>query len=84
MSGPALTGDRPDVPGFFGKLPVFSDFVGRRLPRSFLDPWDSWLQQGIVSDEARRIAEGAGMDFVQDYCIAVARAREQVSKLPGR
>ena len=43
-----------------------------------------WLQQGIESDEARRIAEQAGMDFVQDYCIAVARAREQVSKLPGR
>lgn len=33
-----------------------------------------WLQQGIVSAQARRIAEDAGMDYVEDYCIAVARA----------
>lgn len=33
-----------------------------------------WLQQGIVSAEARGIAEEAGIDFVEDYCIAVARA----------
>jgi predicted CoA-binding protein len=33
-----------------------------------------WLQQGIVSAEARHIAEAAGIDFVEDYCIAVARA----------
>jgi predicted CoA-binding protein len=33
-----------------------------------------WLQQGIVSAEARQIAEEAGIDFVEDYCIAVARA----------
>jgi predicted CoA-binding protein len=33
-----------------------------------------WLQQGIVSAEARRIAEDAGIDYVEDYCIAVARA----------
>jgi predicted CoA-binding protein len=30
-----------------------------------------WLQLGIVSDEARRIAEDAGMLFVQDRCILV-------------
>ena len=53
MSGPALTADRPEVPGFFGKLPEFPDFVGRRLPRSFLDPWDNWLQQGILSSRER-------------------------------
>lgn len=43
-----------------------------------------WLQQGIVSDEARRIAEAAEMDFVEDHCIAVERALSQVSKLPTR
>jgi len=41
-----------------------------------------WLQQGIVSEEARRIAEEAGMDFVQDHCIAVARALGRVTKQP--
>jgi len=33
-----------------------------------------WLQQDIVSPEARKIAEDAGLDYVEDYCIAVARA----------
>jgi uncharacterized protein len=34
-----------------------------------------WLQQGIVSAEARKIAEAAGIDYVEDHCIAVERAR---------
>ena len=33
-----------------------------------------WLQSGIVSAEARRIAEEAGIDYVEDRCIAVERA----------
>jgi uncharacterized protein len=33
-----------------------------------------WLQQGIVSAEARAIAEDAGIDYVEDQCIAVVRA----------
>lgn len=30
-----------------------------------------WLQSGIVSDEAERIAVEAGVDFVQDRCLKV-------------
>jgi predicted CoA-binding protein len=30
-----------------------------------------WLQSGIVSPEAERIARDAGIDFVQDKCIKV-------------
>jgi uncharacterized protein len=30
-----------------------------------------WLQQGIISDEARRLAENAGLDYVEDRCMAV-------------
>jgi len=30
-----------------------------------------WLQSGLVSDEAERIAAESGMDFVQDLCLAV-------------
>jgi predicted CoA-binding protein len=41
-----------------------------------------WLQQGIVSDEARRIAEEGGLDYVEDQCMAVARARFGIR--PGR
>ena len=33
-----------------------------------------WLQSGIVSPEARRIAAAAGMDYVEDRCLAVERA----------
>jgi predicted CoA-binding protein len=40
-----------------------------------------WLQQGIASSEARRIAEQAGIDFVEDHCIAVERALSQVSRI---
>lgn len=30
-----------------------------------------WLQSGIVSDEAAKIAREAGIDFVQDRCLKV-------------
>lgn len=34
-----------------------------------------WLQLGIVSREARAIAEGAGMPYVENACTAVVHAR---------
>ena len=39
-----------------------------------------WLQLGIESDEARRIAEDAGLDFVQDRCMAVESRRHDIRK----
>jgi uncharacterized protein len=33
-----------------------------------------WLQQGIVSPEGRAAAEAAGIEYVEDQCIAVIRA----------
>ncbi|WP_328604835.1 CoA-binding protein [Amycolatopsis sp. NBC_00345] len=39
-----------------------------------------WLQQGIVSAEARRIAEDAGLEYVEDRCTAVVRAVAGISK----
>jgi uncharacterized protein len=30
-----------------------------------------WLQSGIMNEEAKRIANAAGIDFVQDRCIMV-------------
>jgi len=35
-----------------------------------------WLQLGIVSPEARRIAVGAGLDYVENLCTAIVHARE--------
>jgi hypothetical protein len=34
-----------------------------------------WLQLGIVSADARTIAEGAGLDYVEDRCIKVELQR---------
>ena len=30
-----------------------------------------WLQLGVISDEARRIAAEAGMDYVENECTAI-------------
>lgn len=34
-----------------------------------------WLQSGITNEEARQIAELAGIDFLQDRCIMVEHMR---------
>lgn len=38
-----------------------------------------FLQLGIAHPESRRIAEEAGMDYVEDHCIAVERAKYTVT-----
>jgi predicted CoA-binding protein len=43
-----------------------------------------WLQPGIRSDEARDIAESAGLDFVEDRCMGVERARYNITPPPAR
>jgi predicted CoA-binding protein len=40
-----------------------------------------WLQSGIVSAEARQIAGDAGLDYVEDRCLAVERAVGQLTRL---
>ena len=35
-----------------------------------------WLQLGIVSPEARRIADAAAIDYVEDECTKIVHARE--------
>lgn len=39
-----------------------------------------WLQRGIVSPEAREIAEGAGLAYVEDRCMGVERSRYGIVK----
>jgi uncharacterized protein len=43
-----------------------------------------WLQLGIASAEARRIATEAGIDYVEDHCIAVERANGALTRLTSR
>jgi predicted CoA-binding protein len=39
-----------------------------------------WLQLDIRSDEARRIAEAAGLDYVEDECTAVVSSLHRIKK----
>src|SRR5258707_6240170 len=39
-----------------------------------------WLQQGIISEDARQIAQAAGMLYVEDRCMGVERAVHGIVK----
>ena len=41
-----------------------------------------WLQQGITSPEARRIATDAGLEYVENRCTAVVRATASITVAP--
>jgi uncharacterized protein len=36
-----------------------------------------WLQRGVMSDEARDVADEAGMLFVEDACLGVEVVRAE-------
>lgn len=42
--------------GFYGKLPSHGDFLSRRLPRQFIEPWDHWLQ-GCVAASSEQLGK---------------------------
>ena len=46
--------------GFYGKLPFKGDFLQRRVPQEFVDPWDAWLQQCL--HESRQQLQDAWLD----------------------
>lgn len=39
--------------GFYGKLPYLGDFVSRRLPADFVNPWDLWLRESLAESQGR-------------------------------
>lgn len=47
-----MLGESLAPPGYYGKVPTRGDFVTRRLPRSFLDSWDSWLQRAVAASRS--------------------------------
>ena len=51
-----MNGSAESAPGYHGKLIAKGDFVTRRLPRSFVGPWDSWLQD-VVGGSRTRMGE---------------------------
>lgn len=59
MSTPAAS----VAPGFYGKLPCVGDFVRRRLPDAFVDPWDQAMQRWLIAARQRDgIAASGGGD----------------------
>ncbi len=48
--------------GFYGKLPALGDFVSRRLPRAFVEPWDAWLQDCLTCSRQQ-----LGDDWLEFY-----------------
>jgi len=55
----------PPGPGFYGKLCAKGDFVSRRLPSSFVGPWDAWLQ-AVLAESRERLGE----DWLPAYMTA--------------
>jgi type VI secretion system protein ImpM len=47
----------PVAPGLYGKLPIVGDFVSRRLPASFIQRWDTWLQEALSASREQLGAE---------------------------
>lgn len=43
--------------GLYGKAPAFGDFVVRRLPSTFVRPWDDWLSRSLTASR-QQIGEG--------------------------
>ncbi len=52
-----MSQDLPHTPGFYGKLPTLGDFVSRRLPGDFVQPWDLWLRESLAHSRAQ-LGEG--------------------------
>lgn len=52
-------------PGIYGKLPSYGDFVTRRLPTTFLEPWDQWLQESVADSR-----DQLGERWLETYLIS--------------
>ncbi|MFI6049839.1 CoA-binding protein [Streptomyces violascens] len=75
--------DRPvDIVNVFRPAPE-TPGVARQAVR--IGARSLWLQLGIVSDEARRIAEAGGLDVVMNRCIGAVHAELGLAEqgLPG-
>jgi type VI secretion system protein ImpM len=51
--------------GWYGKLPSLGDFASRRLPPSFINDWDDWLQQGMAASR-----DTWGALWIERYLVA--------------
>lgn len=51
--------------GYYGKVPTHGDFVSGSLPRSFIGPWDTWLQQAMATSRQQ-----IGENWLNHYLTA--------------
>ena len=59
--------------GFYGKVPALGDFVSRRLPRSFIDPWDQWLQSSLLASRETLAEDWLSVFLVSPiWCFALS------------
>jgi predicted CoA-binding protein len=72
--------DVPDGVGFVNVFRPSADCAGFAEQAVAVGARALWLQLGIVSAEARKIAESAGLLYVEDRCLAVERARHSIRK----
>jgi predicted CoA-binding protein len=71
-----------DVPGPLGLVDVFRP--GPQTPPVVQAAVDAgagavWLQLGIASAQSRQIAEAAGIDYVEDRCLAIEIRRHALT-----
>jgi type VI secretion system protein ImpM len=52
LTGAAHNGLADAAIGFYGKIPARGDFVQMGLPRSFVAPWDAWMQRVLTASRA--------------------------------
>lgn len=55
--------------GWFGKMPALGDFASRRLPATWIEGWDGWLQHELV----RARAATGNDDWLSLYLVAPVR-----------
>lgn len=53
------------APGWFGKLPARGDFVVRRLPPEFVEPWHAWCVEGLLAAQ-----QALGPDWLEAFLVA--------------
>ena len=54
--------------GWYGKLPASGDFATRRLPPSFIEPWDAWLN-AMLPVPVVRLFNVTGVEFVLEISM---------------
>jgi hypothetical protein len=69
--------------GWYGKIPGTGDFIARRVPASFREPWDRWLQ-GAIDGSKQRLGARWRDAFLSMPAVALrARAGRDRRQLLG-